>query len=273
MVVSLVLALLVAAQERIFVQVNQIPSPNVSLAPAAIYFFGAVAVVALVLFFIPLNRLRWAFRALFTVMYAWGMFIVSGLLLPLPVAYVLTALAAIVWLVWARVWLQDILLIITLAGAGAVYGFLFSPWTFMILMLVIAVYDFLAVRFGFMVWMADRLSGSTTLPAFIMPRSLKDWALNPEGVRVGELKNQPREKREYGILGGGDIGFPLALVVSVFFAMSLSSAVLVGAFALVGLMAALLIQTLWLKGKPMPALPPIAISCLVGFLVASRFLH
>ena len=62
------------------------------------------------------------------------------------------------------------------------------------------------------------------------------------------------------------------LAVSVFFATNLASAVFVGVFALVGLMSAFLIQLLWLKGKPMPALPPIALLSLIGFLIASSFL-
>jgi presenilin-like A22 family membrane protease len=44
--------------------------------------------------------------------------------------------------------------------------------------------------------------------------------------------------------------------------------VVVGAFAVVGLMSAFLIQSVWLKGKPMPALPPITFFSLVGFLIA-----
>ena len=52
----------------------------------------------------------------------------------------------------------------------------------------------------------------------------------------------------------------------------MSSAILVGAFAIVGLMGAFIIQKIWLKGKPMPALPPIAILSLIGFLIASNFI-
>jgi presenilin-like A22 family membrane protease len=89
-----------------------------------------------------------------------------------------------------------------------------------------------------------------------------------QSVRVGELKKQESDEREYSILGGGDIGFPLMLSVSVFFGPGLADAVLVGVFALMGLMAAFLIQMLWLKGKPMPALPPIAGLSLIGFLLA-----
>jgi presenilin-like A22 family membrane protease len=86
------------------------------------------------------------------------------------------------------------------------------------------------------------------------------------------LADKEPEKREYSILGGGDIGFPLMLAASVFFADDLGSAMLVGGFALLGLIAVFPIQKFWFKGKPMPALPPVAVFSLVGFLIASRFL-
>ncbi len=274
MALSLTLSLYVAIQEKKFLETNQIVSPDVSLGPIIIYFFSVVAVMALVLFFIPLKWLKYVFKILFTLMFAWGAFWVVFMRFPAleAIAYAAAALAGIAWLFWANVWLHDLLLLITLAGAGSVFGFLFSPLTFMIFMLVIAVYDVVAVRFGFMVWMADKLSESASLPAFIFPRNTGDWRLTLKNVHVGELKKQESEKREYTILGGGDIGFPLMLSVSVFFEDGLNGAILVGAFALVGLMGAFLIQKIWLKGKPMPALPPIAFLSLIGFVIANYFL-
>jgi presenilin-like A22 family membrane protease len=272
MVLTLALSLFVAVHEKTFVETNQIVSPDVSLGPVVAYFFGVVAVIALILFVIPLSKLRFFFRILFTLMFAWGIFIVTGLLLPAPAAYSLAAIAGIAWLFWARIWLHDLLLLITLAGASAVFGFLFSPWTFMIFMLLISVYDVLAVRFGFMVWMADKMSQSTSLPAFIFPKAMVDWRLKLKTVQFSELRKEESGKREHTILGGGDIGFPLMLASSVFFAYGLPGAILVGAFATVGLMGAFLIQAIWLKGKPMPALPPIAAFSLIGFLITFFFM-
>ncbi len=272
MVAALALTLFVAAREKLFFEANQIISPDISLGPVILYFFGVVVVMAIVLFFIPLKWLKYVFKILFALMFAWGVLIVVGLDSPPAVAYPLAAIAGIVWFFWARLWLHDLLLLIALAGAGSVFGFLFSPWTFMIFMLIIAVYDVLAVRFGFMVWMADRLSQSTSLPAFVFPKQLKDWKLKLETVRFGELKDKASEEREYAILGGGDIGFPLMLSVSVFFQSHLAGAVVVGVFALAGVVSAFLIQMLWLKGKPMPALPPIAFLSLIGFLIAAQWL-
>jgi presenilin-like A22 family membrane protease len=137
----------------------------------------------------------------------------------------------------------------------------------MIFMLIIAVYDVLAVRFGFMVWMADKLSGTASLPAFIFPRLTGDWRFKLQQVQFQELRKEEQQKREYVILGGGDIGFPLMLAASVYFATNLTRAILVGACAIIGLWGAFLIQKTWLKGKPMPALPPIAFMCLIGFVI------
>ncbi len=253
-------------------EANQIVSPSISPSPVAAYFFGVVLVLALVLFVIPLGKLHLVFRVLFALMFACGVFIITALIPSQMVAYPMAVIAGIAWLFWARIWLHDLILLITLSRAGSVFGFLFSPSTFMIFMLVIAVYDVVAVRFGFMVWMADKLSESATLPAFIFPRKIGDWILPLKNVRVGDLKNEESDRREYAVLGGGDIGFPLMLAVSVFFAANLISAMLVGVFALLGLVSAFLIQSLWLRGKPMPALPPIASFSLIGLLIAFRFL-
>jgi presenilin-like A22 family membrane protease len=269
--VSLALALYVAGREKAFLVANQ-EMPHVStgsLGPVALYFFGVVIVMAIVLFFIPLRWLKYVFKILFTLMFAWGVLVVTDLSSPSAVAYAVAVIAGLVWLFWARIWLHNILLITALSAAGAIFGFIFAPWAFMIFMLIIAVYDLLAVRFGFMVWMADKLSETTSLPAFIFPRALKDWRLKLSTVHFNELKEKESSEREYSILGGGDIGFPLMLTVSVFYISDLAGALVVGVFGLVGLVSAFLIQIWWLKGKPMPALPPIAFFSLIGFLVAT----
>lgn len=268
LIAGLALTLSVAPRQQQYIIDHNITPPSVSSGFGIAYFFGVVALIALILFFIPLSKLKLVFQFLFALMFAWGVFILAILTLPYPAAYPLAAIAGIAWLFWARVWLHNLVLLIALASAGSVFGSFFSPWAFLTVMLVIAVYDFLAVRLGFMVWMVDRLSETVTLPAFIYPKKLRDWGLSLKTVRVRELVARPADEREYSVLGGGDIGFPLMLASSVYFVSGLYPAIMVGGFALVGLMSAFLIQLVWLKGKPMPALPPIAFFCLVGFLIA-----
>jgi presenilin-like A22 family membrane protease len=142
-----------------------------------------------------------------------------------------------------------------------------SPWTAMILLLVIAVYDFIAVRFGYMLWLATKLSESSTLPAFFIPRFISEWKGSLQEKSIAGLAEKKPAERDFSILGGGDIGFPILLVSSVYFAYGFPDAILVGVFSLAGIIGAYWFQAVILKGKPMPALPQIAALSLVGLLI------
>ena len=133
--------------------------------------------------------------------------------------------------------------------------------------MLVAVYDFLAVRFGYMMWMVKKLSQSDSLPAFIIPKTKSNWNQNLKSKSVHTIIEGEAAERDYSILGGGDIGFPLILMVSVYANYGFSNSLIVAAFSLVGLISAFVIQSLFLKGKPMPALPPIAVSSLIGLLI------
>jgi len=265
-VAGLALALYVAPSNKPIFEGGGLPQQTTPLWLILTYFFSAVAVIAVVLFLLPLRIVRYIFRIVFALMYAWGVLIVF-LNISEPLSYVLAAAAGLAWLFFARVWLHDILLLIALAAAASVFGYLFSPLTFMIFMLVISVYDVLAVRFGFMVWMADKLTDTSSLPAFIFPKKIRDTSLKLKAVQFSELRKEGAEKREHTILGGGDIGFPLMLAVAIFFVYGLDGALLVGFCALIGIMGAFIIQARWLKGKPMPALPPITLFAGIGYLI------
>lgn len=268
LVVAQAITLLVVFQEQTFVVVNQIPSPQATLEYPVAYFFGAVVVLALVLFLIPLSKLKYLLKALFTFLFSWGIFIFLALYLPVYVAAPVALAAGLVWLLNPRVWLHDLLLMLAVASVGLVFGFILAPWTAMAFLLVVSVYDVLSVRFGHMMWMARKLTDSDVLPAFVLPVSMSNWNLNLKGLGFQKLFEDKTEK-EFSMLGGGDIGFPLLLTVAVFFNYGIAKAIIVGAFSLVGLIGAYWIQAVFLKGKPMPALPPISLASLIGFLLVS----
>lgn len=264
------LTLYVASQEKIFVEANKITSPGVGLEVPLIYFFGAVGVMALLMFLVPVSKLKIIMKVMFVLLLAWGVFIGLSFLIDFPAALAISVAAALWWVYRPMVWLHNLVLGLTLVSIGAVFGFVIEPWTAMILMLVISVYDVVAVRFGFMVWMAKRMTESDTLPAFVIPRDLSNWKLNLKKAGFREVFEGESGQREFSILGGGDVGFPLFLAVSVFFMYGLAQSVLVAVFSVLGLVAAYLIQLFFLKGKPMPALPPISILSLAGLLLALR---
>lgn len=246
-------------------QVTQVPAHS-SLGPVLIYILAAVAVLGLTLSLIPLTALRLVLRLLLAFLFSWGAFIATVFYLPLPLAITIAVVFGTFWFLIPLVWLHDLALILALTGLGAVFGRFITPWTAMALILLLAFYDFLAVRFGFMLWMADRLSQINALPALIIPKNYSEWILNlkKRGEKVIEAKST---NREYSVLGGGDIAFPCLLTASVYFAQGLAPGAIIAVFGLLGLVSAYAIQAIFLKGKPMPALPPIAAFALAGLSI------
>jgi presenilin-like A22 family membrane protease len=243
--------------------------PKVSPQFPIIYFFSAVIIIGITLFVIPVSKLKWVFRTLFVFLYAWGVFVVLTFTIQSQVIIIaiIAAGAGLAWLLRPSVWLQNILMLLSLVGVGSVFGVLLHPWPVMIFLLVVGLYDYLAVRFGYMIWMANKLTKSDSLPAFIIPKTASNWNHNLKSNNSQSIIEGPAAEREYSILGGGDIGFPLILMVSVYANNGFGSAMIVAGFSLLGLISAFVIQSLFLKGKPMPALPPIAVSSLLGLLL------
>jgi presenilin-like A22 family membrane protease len=249
-------------------QVTQTPAVS-SLGPILIYFFAVIIILAIILFSVPLSALKSIFRVIFAFLYCWSIFVISYIWLPFAACVPLAVLIGVFWFFNPRIWLHNIVMLLAMVALGEVFGRLISPWTAMILLAVLAVYDFLAVRFGFMLWMADKLSSSNTLPAFLIPYRTSDWVTNLKKSDVPSLTQQKVEERKYSILGGGDIGFPVLLASAVYFSRGFLDGITVAAFSLLGLLGAYLIQARFQKGKAVPALPPIAVLSVIGLALVS----
>lgn len=243
-----------------------------SLGPILIYFFTAIIVLGIILFIIPASTLRLILKALFAFLFGWGIFIVLVLWLPFYATVAVAVIMSLLWFFIARIWLHNIVMLLALVALGAVFGRFISPWTSMIMILVISLYDFLAVRFGYMLWMVKKISGATTPPAFIIPHHIAEWNSSTREPSVIGITETKTESRLYSIVGGGDIGFPTLLVSSIYFADGLFNAVIVALFSLIGLVGAYWIQSAFFKGKPVPALPPIAFTSLIGLALITAIL-
>lgn len=291
--VSFGLMFLAVSREASFIHTNQIAVPSftgqsasapgtqglnnvsdaVTLSSTGVpilYFLLVAVLLGVILYFVPISKL-WVFlKILFGFSFAWGTFVFFGFFLNGIIAGIIAAGMGITWFITPRIWLHNSLLILTLVCLGAVFGAIFSPWTVILVMLVIAIYDFLSVRFGYMQWMSKKLSESQTLPAFFIPAALTDWRIGLKGDTVKNLFEEKGEK-QFSILGGGDIFFPLWLASAVWFASGLKTSLLVAGFSLLGLIVAYIIHFFLLKGRATPALPSIFVASLCGLLLA-RFI-
>ena len=247
-------------------EVIEVPAHS-ALGPILIYIFAAAAVLGITLSKIPLTALKVLLRLLFALLFSWGAFIATVFYVPVPVAVAIAVVFGTFWFLIPLVWLHNLVLILAVSSLGAVFGRFITPWTAMAIILALAIYDFLAVRFRYMIWMADRLSQINALPALIIPKNYSEWNFNLK-KREKIIEVNPAE-REYSILGGGDIAFPCLLTASVYFAQGWKPAAIIAVLGLLGLISVYAIQAIFLKGKPMPALPPIAAFTLVGLLIIS----
>jgi len=247
-------------------EVTEVPAHS-SLGPVLIYVLAAAGVLGLTLYLIPPTALKFVLRLLFALLFSWGALVATVFYLPLPLARAIAVVFGTFWFLIPLVWLHDMVLILAVSSLGAVFGRFITPWTAMAIILALAVYDVLAVRSRYMLWMADRLSQIEALPALIIPKKYSEWNLN--------LKKQERiiqvdpADREYQILGGGDIAFPCLLTASVYFAQGLAPGAIIAVLGSLGLVSVYAIQAIFLKGKPIAALPPIAVFTLVGLLIIS----
>lgn len=248
-------------------EVIKVP-PHSAAGPILIYVLSAAAVLGVTLSVIPLSALKVILRLVFAILFSWGAFVASALHLPFPISVGIAVAFGALWFITPRIWLHNLVLILAVSSLGAVFGRFISPWTAMAVILGLAVYDLIAVRFKFMLWMADKLSEINALPALVIPGQHREWNRNLRRKGESIIEANPAD-REFSILGGGDIAFPCLLTASVFFARGLMPGAVVAALGGMGLISVYIIQAKLLKGRPMAALPPIAAFTLIGLLIVS----
>ena len=240
-----------------------------SLGPILIYFAVVVAVLGVIFAIIPVRMLKTVLRGVFALVFGWGVFIMSVVFLPLQFAIGIALAVSLIWFFIPRVWFHDAAMILSFVSLGAVFGRFITPWTGMIIVGALAIYDYIAVRSGFMVWMADKMTQTSALPALVIPRYAGEWgdSLKERGIQT-IVQTEPAE-RKYSIVGGGDISFPCLLTASVYFsqAQGLAPGIIMAVAGTAGLGGAYLIQKFIVKGNPVPALPPIAVCSLIGLLI------
>jgi presenilin-like A22 family membrane protease len=155
-------------------------------------------------------------------------------------------------------------------GIAVVFVYLFDIYITILLLLVISIYDIYAVWYaGFMQKMAKyQMNEVKVFGGFFIP-----YIQPKDRGRVKELKLMEKQgkkiknnkiKVELGILGGGDVVFPLILAGVILKMMGIIPALIIVAFSTASLLTLFFIAR---KGKFYPAMPFLTIGCLLGLLL------
>ena len=158
-------------------------------------------------------------------------------------------------------------IVLAVSGIGATLGLILPVIAIIILLLVLSVYDFIAVfKTKHMVKMFSSLMKKGTPLAVIIPEKFGDVGSSVHTAITTKISRAP-DKRKFVMLGTGDLVFPIILAVSVFGEFSLLHSLFVVAGSLIGIVIIHLLLTSK-KFKALPALPPITAGSLIGLGLA-----
>ncbi len=192
-----------------------------------------------------------------------GTFITTSVFIPDTWALIFSLFLVSFYVIWPRVWFHNLILILTLPGIAALLGASLNPWMAVLILIIISVYDYVAVyKTKHMVRMAKAMISGRAIFAMIFPEHWQGFKSRLDEAHPGE---------GFMMLGTGDFVFPLIMAASAY-AVSPVAAWLVFSFALLGLLLMHLIFVSQKIRRPMPALPPLATFAIIGFLIAVALL-
>jgi len=155
-------------------------------------------------------------------------------------------------------------------GIATIFVMILNIWSALILLLLLSVYDIYAVwHTGFMQKMAKyQIDEVKVFNGFFVPYTDKKTKNKIKKLKKKYKNNKDKLKKQevrinLGILGGGDIAFPLIMTGVVFLAIGLLPALSVSIFSTIALALLLMFSK---KGEFYPAMPFITTGCLAGLL-------
>jgi len=159
------------------------------------------------------------------------------------------------------VFLHNLCVVLGIAGTIGIAGLSITPQAVVALLVLFSIYDFIAVyKTKHMIKMAKSMIESGAILGFIIPHKLSYFNRKTDNINKGWTF----------ILGGGDIAFPLLLICSLV-PYSVFDSIIVSFFSLIGLSLSFWIFLKQKERKAIPALPPIALLSILGYLFARLF--
>jgi len=235
------------------------PAPPVSLWQFILSFSLVLLIVFLVIKFVKFRQgKRVLFKFLFIFVMGLGGLIFLEIWFGTLLALIFISILIIFWFKQRSILLHNLLLILGISGAGTFLGLSLKPIVVVFLLIIFSIYDVIAVyKTKHMIKMAKEMIAAGAIPGIILPPKISELQASLKDVKVGG---------RFLILGGGDIVFPLLLVTSLVPYRILDS-LIVAIFATLGLLVSFWIFVSQKTRKPIPALPPIALFSILGYLI------
>jgi len=204
---------------------------------------------------------RFSFKLFLLLVVFSGTQVILGTFVPSPWELVTAVIFTFIFSRGGNVLLHDLGIILGIGGIAAIFGLSISVEFGLILLVVLSLYDIVAVYVTkHMVTMARSMIESGAVFGFLIPFKFRGFFSGKEEAKAGIGEN-------FMILGSGDIGLPLIFAVSLI-QVSLASAIITAAFSLLGLFLTHILFLNQEKRRAMAALPPIATMTIIGYLIS-----
>ena len=214
-------------------------NPETSYIPIIISILIATSLILLLIKF----QAKKIWKTWFLVVLVYTLTIAFGSFLNQYIALILAILLSLIRILKPGMIIQNLTELFIYGGLAALFVPLFSITSIIILLIIISLYDAIAVwKTKHMVSMAKFQSESQTFAGLMIPYG----------------------KNKYGFLGGGDIGFTLLFSGVILKFFSFQSALIVSLVTTLALLGLFLFSK---KNKFYPAMPFLTAGCLLGYLI------
>jgi len=238
---------------------QKIAIPQISFWKFIFYFLLATLLIFLISYFLKFKKGKGVFfKGIFILATFWGGALLLSCWMSDLLALILIGILIFWWFKKPSILIQDLCLILGIAGVGSILGLSLAPQIVVLLLVIFSIYDFIAVyKTKHMVKMAKEMIESKAILALVVPPNILGLRASLEEIKPGG---------KFLILGGGDIVFPLLLCVSLI-PFGILNSLIVAIFALIGLLVSFLFFFSQKVRQPIPALPPIALFSILGYLI------
>ena len=251
--VLLILVLLFLGAQYIGIYINHvyqtkelplnIQRPEIRGTAASLSILPIIIFMTILILLLARFKLRKIWKAWFFLAVWFALVISLAAFVDVKLAMVIALLGAVFKVIEVDIYVHNLTELFIYGGLVAIFAPIFTPFSALVLLFLISVYDMIAV------WSTKHM---IKLAKF--QTSLKVFA----GLLV------PYGKKKAAILGGGDIGFPLLFTVVIYKSLGLSALI-------IPLFVALALFLLLVKGKKdryYPAMPYLSAGCIAGYFIA-----
>ncbi|RJQ14520.1 hypothetical protein C4553_00385 [Candidatus Parcubacteria bacterium] len=227
------------------------------LSATTVFLYIIIATIVILILSKAFRKFgNFSFQAIFILAVFGGLNIFFSIFFIPILALVLATAFTVYRMVHPTVINHNLVIILSVAGVGGSLGLSLSPIAVVSLLIMLSVYDFIAVyKTKHMVHLAEEMIRSRAILGLIIPESLRAH---------GQRTHQAKPGEGFMFLGGGDVVMPTIFAVSVL-PVSIYISLVIWLSSLLGFFVNHLFFTNQTERKPMPALPMIAVFSIAGY--------